>query len=352
MAIDIYTPQFMLAAVQQIKPRPTFLKDRYFPDGAIFSTERVLADYKDGGNRISPYISPRRGGITMYREGFETMELQPPMTGEKTVLTADDLKKRNFGEALFSGMTPAERQQKFMVNDFKEMADRIKGRWEAMAAECMLNNAITGKIYADEIGGDKFQEFEIKYYKDDNDAVYTPAHTWDQAEANIIDDLYNMAQMLADRGLSAVDFVCSPRVAAQIRKNQEVRELLDIKRAEYGGLKPEQLSNGATLIGVLNADGFMLNIIAYSAKYTDETGKEQRYIKDGYGVVTAPGAGETIYGSVTQVEQGSPDFKDRKGPLIPKFISDAKTNSRTLELVSCPLLKPVQKSPWISAKLL
>lgn len=352
MAIDIYTPQFMLAAVQQIKPRPTFLKDRYFPDGATFATEKVLADYKDGSNKISPYISPRRGGITMYREGFETMELQPPMTGEKTVLTADDLKRRNFGEALFSGMTPAERQQKFMVNDLKEMSDRIKGRWEAMAAECMLNNAITGKIYADEIGGDKFQEFEIKYYKDDNDAVYTPAHTWDQAEANIIDDLYNMAQMLAARGLPAVDFVCAPNVAAQIRKNQEIRELLDIRRAEYGGLKPEQLTNGATLIGVLNADGFMLNIIAYAAEYTDETGQKAKYIKDGYGVVTAPGAGEAIYGAVTQIEQGMTDFVTREGILVPKYIADANNNTKTIQLVSCPLLKPVQKSPWIAAQLL
>ena len=352
MAIDIYTPQFMLAAVQQIIPRPTFLKDRYFPDGATFATEKVLADYKDGNNKIAPYVFPRMGGITMEREGYETMELAPPMTGEKTTLTADDLKKRNFGEALFSGMAPADRQAKFMVDDLKEMTDRIKGRWEEMAASCLLNNAIIGKIYADKLGGEKFKEIEVKYYQGENDAIYTPAHTWDQAEANIIDDLYNMAQMLAARGLPAVDFVCAPNVAAQIRKNQEIRELLDVRRAEYGGLKPEQLSNGATLIGVLNADGFMLNIIAYAAEYTDETGQKAKYIKDGYGVVTAPGAGEAIYGAVTQIEQGSSEFVTREGMLIPKYLADPKDDIRTLQLVSRPLLKPKQKSPWIAAQLL
>ena len=49
MAIDIYKTKTMLAAVRQMSPVTSFLRDRYFPTGSgdMFPTEEVLVEYKD-----------------------------------------------------------------------------------------------------------------------------------------------------------------------------------------------------------------------------------------------------------------------------------------------------------------
>lgn len=354
MALDIYTPEFMLPAVKAITPRSSFLKDRYFPNGISFPTERVLVDYKEDDRKIAPFISPRRGGITSVREGYATYELAPPTIGEKRALTADDLKKRGFGEALFSGMTDAQRQGAILTEDLYTLTNRIQGRMEEMAAQCMLNNAIVGKIYTGEFGGSDYEEYEIKYYEGgSNDAVFTPAKKWNESGAAIIDDLYAMADSLASRGLAATDVICAPDVAAQFRKDSVIRDLLDNRRMEYGSLDPVQLAQqGVIQIGVLNCDGMRLNLFSYNGSYTNDAGQNTKFIPAGKIIVTAPQCGETIFGAVTQLEQGANEFTTYQGEMIPKYISDPVNEVRTIQLVSRPLLKPKQKAPYISATVL
>lgn len=54
MAIDIYKTKTMLAAVRQMTPVTSFLRDRYFPTGSgdMFPTEEVLVEYRHGQRRV------------------------------------------------------------------------------------------------------------------------------------------------------------------------------------------------------------------------------------------------------------------------------------------------------------
>ena len=55
--MDIYSTYYMLAAVNELPPEPTFFKRRYFPTNVamdIFGTSKVLADYKDSKQRRAP----------------------------------------------------------------------------------------------------------------------------------------------------------------------------------------------------------------------------------------------------------------------------------------------------------
>ena len=82
----IYRSLTMIAAIQQMTPHHTFLRDRYFPTGAgdIFPTEEVLIDYKDGNKKIAPVVAPRKGGITVLRDGYTTKRYEPPFKGFKS----------------------------------------------------------------------------------------------------------------------------------------------------------------------------------------------------------------------------------------------------------------------------
>lgn len=101
MAFDFLTTVNLLQVVQGLDRPASFLRDRYFPTNAatdIFSTNKVLAEYRDGSKKLAPFVAPRVGGVTMTRKGFEMVEYEPPKVAPRRVMTLDDLDRRGFGE--------------------------------------------------------------------------------------------------------------------------------------------------------------------------------------------------------------------------------------------------------------
>ena len=112
MAFNYYDTHTLLASVKQLAPLHTFLLDRYFPTNAatdIFSTDDVLVEYKKGHKKASPFVAPRKGGITILRNGYTMKRFTPSYIAPKRPLTVDELKKRGFGEALYTKLTPQQR---------------------------------------------------------------------------------------------------------------------------------------------------------------------------------------------------------------------------------------------------
>ena len=82
MAINLYNTHTMLRLQEVVKPKSTFLRDRYFPtaDEDIFLTEDVVVDFKDeAGSSLAPVVLPDKGGIPVARGGYETHSFVPPM---------------------------------------------------------------------------------------------------------------------------------------------------------------------------------------------------------------------------------------------------------------------------------
>ena len=199
MALDIFSTHTMLAAVQEINPLHTFLRDRYFPPNDstdLFATEDVLVEYRDGNKTLAPFVAPRKGGVTVLRKGYHMERYTPPYIAPKRPMTADDLKKKGFGEALFSKLTPAQRQGALMMKDFEEMDVMIARREEAMAAETLLTNGCVMKHIADDVA--EGEPMHIRFYDGENNpAQYTPDKDWDEADADILGDIYAVCELLA-----------------------------------------------------------------------------------------------------------------------------------------------------------
>lgn len=354
MPFNFYDTHTLLMAVQQLTPAARFLRDRYFPTNDasdVFSTTDVLVEYKDGSKKLAPFVAPRKGGVAILRNGYTMERYTPPFIAPKRSLSIDDLARRGFGEALFTQLTPEQRQQALLLRDADELAELITRREEAMAAETMLTNGCVMKHIADDVAeGD---EMEIHFYEGEtNPAQYTPTAGWDEAGANILKDLGAMARLLTAKGLPATDLVCSPDVADAIINNSEVQKLLDLRRYEFGDVKPEELPAGAVVMARLNVNGRIINVISYDETYTDDQGRDQLYIPAGKCVLTAPGAGRTLYGAVDQVEQHDGQFHTYAGKRVPKYLSNAEGNTRSLTISSRPLLIPNNKNPFIVAEVL
>lgn len=354
MPFNFFETHTLLMAVERLTPANSFLRDRYFPTNVasdVFATDDVLVEYKDGSKKLAPFVAPRKGGVTILRNGYHMERYTPPFVAPKRALSYDDLSKRGFGEALYTQLTPAQRQQTLILKDADELGEFITRREELMAAETMLTNGCIMKHIADD--ATEQDEMEIRFYTgDSNPAVYTPAVKWSDPAAHIMDDLKVMIRMLTSKGLRATDLVCSPDVADAIIKNEEIQKFLDLKRYELGSVEPETLAPGAAIMAKLNVGGRIISVISYDETYTDDAGDDQQYIPSGKCILTAPACGRTLYGAVTQVEQADGEFHTYAGKRVPKCLSNAEGNTRSLTISSRPLLIPNHKNPFITADVL
>ena len=101
--LDIFKTHTMLAAIQELNPLTTFLRARYFPPNDttdIFGTDDVLVEYRDGSNKLAPFVAPRKGGVAVLRKGYNVQRYTPPYIAPKRTMTIDDLNTKGFGEAL------------------------------------------------------------------------------------------------------------------------------------------------------------------------------------------------------------------------------------------------------------
>lgn len=349
--MNIYNTYTLLEAVKGLNPITSFLKDRYFPTNEatdIFSTEEVLVEYRDGSKKLAPFVSPRANGVTLTRKGHHMERFEPANIAPKRAISIDDLKKKGFGEALYSKLTPEQRETVYVLQDSTELDESITRTEEYMAAQALLNNGYTMKYLNED--GEVAEEKQIQFYTEDaNPATYTPATAWSDPTADILGDIAAMAKLLTSRGLPATELLVSPDVADYIINNTAIKELLNNRRYELGGVNPEELPTGAVKIARLNCKGRLIDVISYDATYTDENEANTQYLPEGTAILTAPACGHTAYGAVTQLEQTDGQFHTYAEKRVPKFVANANSNVRTLTLTSCPLVLPHQKNAWIYA---
>ena len=356
MAFNYYNTHHLLASVQQLPPIHTFLLDRYFPTNAaidIFATDDVLVEYKKGTKKAAPFVAPRKGGVTVLREGYTMKRFTPSYIAPKRPLTIDDLKKRGFGEALYTNLTPEQRQGALMLGDLDELRGMNTRRKEAMAAEVIFTNACIMHEYVDDFHN--FQEREVRYYDgDSNPAVYVPAADWDTTEESgkqMMSDVTAMGQMLTSRGLPFTEVLMAPDVAEVFLNNEYILKLMDVRNLHIGGIDPELLPAGAVKIARLNVNGRMVDFVSYEDTYEDTDGTVKSFVPKGMIAAAAPAAGRTVYGAITQVEQSDGEFHTYTGMDVPKYVSDATHNIREVTLSTAPLCMPNNENPFISAKV-
>lgn len=359
MSLELYKTETMLAAIELMKPKATFLRDRYFPLAAdpYFPTEDVLAEFKDETNRrLAPIVEEKKGGIPVSRSGYKGERFTPPYIAPERPLTMDDLKKKGFGEDIFSGKTPEDRVAEILRRDIIELDEMISNREEQMAASLLTSNQVVMKVYADDYNGNEVDTYTLKMYDGGTDpSAYSLGSgvNWATNSTRIMSDISAMATMLEERGLSAIDVLMAPDVADIVINNEQIQKLLDNRRYELGSVEPEALPAGAVRVCSLIINGRALNFYSYGLKYYDDAAASNKYfLPSGTVVVTAPGAGHRMYGAVSQIEEGDTDPVTHMGGRVPHVTVNRHGGVRTLTLKSRALLIPKQVNPWVHATVL
>ena len=353
MSINLYLTKTMLAAVKQMAPATSFLRDRYFPTGAgdLFPTDEVLVEFKDAtGHKMAPVVLPRKGSVSVEREGYTTEKLTPALIAPSRPLTIDVLNKKGFGENLFSDITPAQRQADILAQDLVDFDEMITTREEFIAAQCIFNNGYVLKQYADKYGTEA-KDYELRFYGEEgNSAVYAPSTLWGAEGADILGDLYQMIRMLTTKGNNATEVLLGSDVADTLLKNATIQKLMDLSRYNVGEIAPTELPQGAAKLGSLNIRGRKIDLLTYDGTYIDEAGEVKSFVPANKIAVTAPGAGRGLYGAVTQMEQTDGQWHSYMGRRVPRYW--AEKDGRELTVSARPLFVPKTKDCFITAEVL
>lgn len=351
IALNFFDNVVLQAVSEEVVPKASFFKDRYFKTGAgdIFKADKVLTEYRKGDRKMAAFVAPRAGDIPVARRGYEVHEYQPAYIAPSRLLTVDELKVRGFGEALYPGFDEAQRAARLLADDMTDMENRISRREEWMAAQTMINNGCIMQEYIDD--KTKGNELIVKFYDGTSNHIYTPSKKWNEEGGDFWGDVKAMCRMLSSRGLSAADLVLGTDAADYALEDEKTARQLDKNSGIIVGEVRQQLTayDGVVFMGVLNFGGFMLNVFSVDETYTDESNTTQKYFPATSAMVTAPDCGHLMYGKITQIDYGMQDYTTYAARRVAKLVIDQEHDIRKLRLACRPLAAPRNYCPYIYA---
>lgn len=349
--INFFDTYMLLAIIEEVAPKATFFRDRYFSDETVFASDKVLVEYRKAGQAMAPFVSDRIGDIPLDRRGYTVHELTPARIAMSRLLTLDDLRQRGFGEAIYANSTAAERAARLLLDDMTDIEQTIVNREEWMSVQTMLNNACEMQTYVD--AQTKGEKLYINFYDGKkSEHLYTVSKKWTDADAKYRVDVRNMCRMLSSRSLPANDLVVGTNVADFLTSDEETRDLLNKTSGIIVGEINAQLTqyDGVSYLGRLNFDGYRLDVFCVDERYVDEKGASVPYFGANDVMVTAPNCGGFKYGQITQIDYGSTDFASYAAKRVPKLIVDQENDIRKTRISTRPIAVPNNYCPYIVAK--
>ena len=258
--IDIYQPRYLAEVVRQAPPLHTFFRDTFFTNVRTFVTERVDIDIIKGNRRMAAFVHPKAGGQVLESEGYETESYAAPLINPYDVTTAERFMTRLPGEDLYSGMTPAQRAARQLVDEYMRLNDAATRREEWMAAQAIT----TGRIPVKGKGVDEVIDFGFT-----NKKTLTGTAQWGKSAAKIRDNLSAWVDEVSVHGFSNVDMAILGKNALQaFLADESIYKALDNRRMILGEIAPRNLPNGVRYIGWLAEPG--LDLYTYNEVYLDD----------------------------------------------------------------------------------
>ena len=354
--LNILDTYFMAGLWRGLSPVNTFFRDRYFPtaDGDIFKADKVLVEYQDGDHGMAPFMVERADPINVSRQGYEIHDYAPVCIKQSRNLTADDLKKRGFGEAILSNTDAAQRAAKLVSDDLALLERRFTRTEELLCANTMLNNGFTVNemLDANTVGN----VATVQYYDaaKGNDGIYTipTADQWTTSTAwsVIVGHVRAMCRALSRRGLPHTDLVVGQAVADVLLANSDFQKLVN-RDSGIIIASPivQELTryDGVSLIGIVNFGGYRMNVICVDEQYKSGNNYVNYFPAKGM-MVTAPGCGHLMYAHIVHMDEDG-NIEVIAGKRVPDLYVNRRQKIREIILESRPLAAPKNYSPWIYA---
>lgn len=345
----------MIRAIKKMYPVVSFFKRRYFPDGSLYYSNEALIETKKKGRRIAPFVTPLVNGIPMVDDTYRTDRVEAPYIVPKMPITALDLEKKAFGESPDSNRSPEDRASEVQAEHMDDLRRAVIRRLEKMSVDIITNGSIVMRHFSsanDAAKGVNYEEKVLQYY--DNTAGFQNKYTLPKDFMSLtarkkVEALYDMISTLRTRGVRATDLVMTNDVSKEILTDPDFLKYFDIRRADLGEIKPEELPEGVVFNGSVNILGVIVSLFTYDEVFEDLDGAEKEFLPKGTIALLHPGLGETAYAQVTFVKDGG--FKSYAEPMVPRMVASETNNMMEVQMFSRPVPFPYDWEGWLVANV-
>ena len=327
-AIDLFDTRTMLAALEQMLPPKTFLRDTFFSAVETSNTKYVDIDIMKGKRRLAPFVAPVHEGKVVERIGWTTNTYQPPYVKPKMVTTAQDFLKRNMGDTIYGAAESAMQRAAAQVGrDLRELDEIITRREEWMASQLLQ----TGQVRCLGEGIDQTINFGM-----DASHIITLSGTdlWsDTTNATPLQDLRAWRRLiLKDSGRAATDVVMGTDAIDAFLAHPNVSGKLDTRRIDLGMIDPREMAPGVLYYGRIK--DVNVDLWVYDEWYIDPaTGVETPMI-DTKKIIMGDRNARTArhYGAIQDLKANA------AVPRFPKSWEEEDPSQRFIMVQSAPLL--------------
>lgn len=350
MVTETYT---LINTIKKMYPVMQFFKDRYFPDGRNYYSEKVLIECKKGGRRVAPFVVPIVNGIRMEAQGYRGYELRAPYIAPKMPITAEDLEKKAFGEDPNTNRSPADRENEIEAEHLDELRNSILRRHEQMCTSIILDGRVQMKHYADskDAANDRNAKMlELKYYEDEFKNRYRFRKDFKGMTAQErLETFYEVASILRKRHVRVTDIVMTSDVSMLLMTDPDFLEYYNKLQVRTGEINQVETPAGVTCNGTINVNGVLFTMFTYDDDYEDIDGQIRPFLPAGTMVFIAPGLGETVYAQVTFVEGKA--HKSYAEKIVARLVASDENNTVEVQTFSRPVPYPKDWDGWIVANI-
>ncbi|MDE7339727.1 MAG: major capsid protein [Lachnospiraceae bacterium] len=332
-----YTTREMIEAIDQAPPVRTFFQKTFFPKEQTHLTEKVEFDVRKGKRIMAPFVSPRKGGKVITRQGFKTNQFTTPKLAPERVLTIDDVSKRAIGENVYSKRTPEEREDELLAKDFTDLEESIARRKEWMCRQVLYEGKLD--VQDEEEGVDVQIDFGFT-----NIVVLGEDEQW---TLKTVDPLPLFSRLrkkiIKDTGRAPDMAIFSSDVIKDFIQNEYVMKSMDVLNMKNVVIEPRVVDPALTFYGrIAELD---LDIYTYDEWFLNDQGNEESMVPTGTVLLAhSDGEGQFEYGLVTQMEEKK--FYSYEGKLVPKVWADENSEVKKGRLTSRPLPRPFDVESW------
>ncbi len=343
----------LIETIKKMYPVMQFFKDRYFPDGKTFYSEKALIETKKGGRRVAPFVIPVVGGIVQDAEGYRAYEVKAPYIAPKMPITAEELELKAFGESPESGRTPAQRENEIESEHMDDMRKAIFRRQELMCAEIITSGKILMKHFATAEDAAKDVNYKLQilqFYENEFKNQYRFTKAWaDMTASEKIQEFYKIALILKRRGVRATDIVMTGDVSMDLMTDKDFLEFYNKLHVNTGVIDQKELPEGVTCNGKINVNGVIFTMFTYDEVYEDLDGTVKELLPKGTIAFLHPGMGTTAYSQVTFVKGTS--FVSYAQRIVPRVVASEDNNIVEVQMFSRPVPYPLDWDGWLIANI-
>jgi len=239
----------IVAGLEQTFPAKKGLETLVFGKAmeTTYDTETIQVDKFDGKRGSAKYTARGAKGQTVGLEGWSTVSVTPPMIDENFVLTAQDLKVRDYGK----GNINAPIGQKFQ-NLTNRQLTRLKNRKQSTYNDQIVELITSGKVTIveyDDKGVAKASREEDFLMPATH--IFTVATAWNNS-GDIFGDMRKADKLIAlNSGLITTDAIVGETTLADMVSDTKIQALLDNRSINFGDIAMEEKGDGLTYWGIL-----------------------------------------------------------------------------------------------------